>query len=100
LAFIDIFRPRLTVFSSTDIQGIFVHSVGSWTLLLASCSCSCLLHVVVSLICIFLVSRQLVLLSALPRYPYLLVAKKGASSCSSQKSHLDLCQSLFRSNRS
>ena len=36
-------------------------------LFLSSCFCSFLLHVVVNLICIFLVSRQLVLLSALPK---------------------------------
>ena len=45
-------------------------------LFLESC-CSFLLHVVDSLICIFLVSRQLILLSALPKFLHSFCGQKG-----------------------
>jgi hypothetical protein len=44
---------------------------------LPSCCCSFLLHVVVNLICIFLVSRQLVLLSTLPKCRQSFCGPKG-----------------------
>ena len=54
----------------------------------ASC-CSFLLHVVASLLCI-LVSRQLVLLSALPEFLHsFFVVKKCVPGCSPEKIHLD-----------
>ena len=56
----QLFRP-LTA-SSEVFQVVFVHSVFNSTLFLPSCCHSFLLHVVASLICTFLVSRQLVLL--------------------------------------
>jgi hypothetical protein len=53
----DLFRPRLIV-SSKVFQVVFVHTVYS-TLFLAYC-CSFSLPVVAKLICIFVISRQLV----------------------------------------
>jgi len=53
-------RPHLIVLSK-DFQVVFVNLVYNSGLFLASC-CSFLLYVVVNLICIVLVSRQLVLL--------------------------------------
>jgi len=46
----------------------FVHSVHGSAIFFPSCSCSFLLHVVANLICIFSISRQLVLLSTLPKF--------------------------------
>ena len=62
----DLFRPRPIV-SSKVFQVFFIHFVYNSALFLASCFCSFWLHVVANLICIFLVSRQLVLLSTLPK---------------------------------
>jgi hypothetical protein len=64
-AFIDRF-PTHQIVSSKDFQVIFVHLTYNSTLLLASCCCSFLLHVVANFICIFLVSRQLILVSTFP----------------------------------
>ena len=58
----DLFRPRI-IDSSRVLLDVFGHLVHNWTLFLASCYCSFLVHVVANLICIWLVSRQLVLLS-------------------------------------
>jgi hypothetical protein len=49
-------------------QVVFVHSVYSSALVLPSCCCAFLLHVVAKLIRIFLVSSQLVLLAPLPKF--------------------------------
>jgi hypothetical protein len=67
-------RPVLAFLavSSRVFQVIFVHSVYNSALFLASC-CSFLLHVVANLICIFLVSRQLALLSAIPKISSILL---------------------------
>ena len=59
------FRPRLWYFQKSS-QVFFIHFAHNLALFLASCSCSFLLLVVANMICIFLVSRQLVLLSTLP----------------------------------
>jgi hypothetical protein len=61
-ALIDLFRPRLIVYSKV-FQVLFVHLVYNSALFLPSCCCLFLLHVVENLICIVLVSGQLVLLS-------------------------------------
>ena len=47
---------------------VFVHWVYNASLFLASCYYPFLLHVVADLVCIFFVSRQLVLLSTLPKF--------------------------------
>jgi len=51
-------------------------------------SCSFLLHVADNFICIFLVSRQMVLLSSLPKLFTPFVVKKGVPGCSSEKFNL------------
>jgi hypothetical protein len=62
LGFVDLFWPRLIV-SSNTFHVIFVRLVYNSALSFASRCCSFLLHVLACLICIFLVSRRLVLLS-------------------------------------
>ena len=57
-----------SIVSSKVFQVVFVHLVYKTALFLASYCCSFLLHVVANLICIFLVSRQLVLLSNIPKF--------------------------------
>ena len=47
-----------------------------FSIIFASC-CSFLLYVIVNMICIFLVSRQLVLLSALPKFRHSLCGQKS-----------------------
>ena len=54
--------------SSKVFQVVFEHFFYNSTLLFVSCCCLFLLHVVANLTCIFLVSRQLVLLSTLPKF--------------------------------
>jgi len=66
-AFIDLFRSNLVV-SSKVFKVAFFHLVYNPVLFLASCCFSFLLPAVASLICIFLVSRQLVLISTLPKF--------------------------------
>jgi len=63
-------------------------------LFLESC-CSFLLHVVDSLICIFLVSRQLILLSALPKFLHSFCGQKGCIRLSFWKFYLNWCQSFL-----
>jgi hypothetical protein len=73
----DPFHLRLIV-SSEVLQVVFVHLIHNSVLLLAS-RCSYLLLVIDNWICIFLVSRQLVLLSALPKFLHLFCGKKWCS---------------------
>ena len=61
------FRPCLIV-PSKSFQVVFVHLVYNSALFLPSCCCLFLLHVVAKFTCIFLVSCQLVLLSARPKF--------------------------------
>lgn len=92
LDLIDLFRPRLLV-SSEVFQVAFVHLFYNSTLFLAPFCCSFLLHVVVNWICIFLDSRQLILLSAVPEVLHCFVnVRKIASFCSSENLHLECCQ--------
>jgi hypothetical protein len=58
----------LSIDSSKGVQVVFILAVYNSALLLSSCCCSFLLHVVANLIRIFLVSRQLFLLSALAKF--------------------------------
>ena len=76
--------PCLMVPSKVS-QVFFVSLVYNSALCVASCYCSLLLHVVTNLICIFSVSRQLVLLSALFKFIHSLCGKKGVPGCSSAK---------------
>jgi hypothetical protein len=62
-------------------------------LFLASCF-SFLIHVVDNLICVFLGSCQLVLLSTLPKFFVPFVVKYGVPDCF-EKFHLDWSQSFF-----
>ena len=62
-ALIDLFRPRLIVFSKV-FQVVFVRLVHNSAFLSASCCYLFMLHVVANLICIFLISRPPLLLSA------------------------------------
>jgi len=62
--------------SSTVFQVIFNHVVYNTALLLAFCCCSFLLHVIANLICIILISDQLVLLSSLPKFLHSFYGKK------------------------
>jgi len=57
-----------SVVSSKVFQVVFIHLVHNPALLLASCWCSFLLHVAANLICVFLVSRPLILLSTFPKF--------------------------------
>ena len=61
----DLLRPRLIV-SSEVLQVVLVHLVYNSALFSPSCCCPYLLHLIVT--CIFLASRQLVLLSALSKF--------------------------------
>jgi hypothetical protein len=64
--------------SSRVFQVIFIHLVYNSALFLASCCwCSFLLHVVDNLIFIFLVSRQLILLSYLPKFLHSFCGHEG-----------------------
>jgi hypothetical protein len=74
-ASIDLFQTLL-IFSSKVFQVVFVHSFYNSALFLPSCCCSFFLHVAANFISIFLVSRQLVLLSALPKFLYSLCGQK------------------------
>ena len=71
-------RPRLIGFSQ-GFQVVFIHLVYISVLFLTSCCCSFLLHVVVSLICMFLVSGQLVLLLAVPKFLHSFCGQKGCA---------------------
>jgi hypothetical protein len=73
---IDLFRPRLLL-SPKVFQDVFVHLVYNSVLFLASCYCSFLLHVAANLICIFLISRQMVLLSTLPEFLHSFCGRKN-----------------------
>ena len=75
LALIDLFRPRLMV-SLEFFQDVFFRFFYNSALFFASCCSSFFLHVVANFICIFFVSRQLVLLSALPISSFLLWSKR------------------------
>jgi uncharacterized protein (DUF486 family) len=66
-ALIDLVRPRLIV-SSKAFQVVFVNLVYNSALFLTFWWCSFLLHVAVNLICIFWVSRQIVLFSTLTEF--------------------------------
>ena len=77
-------------------QVFFVHLVYNSALFLASCCCSFWLHVAVNFICVALSSLRLILLSPLPKCPHSFCGQTAwVSRCSSEKFHLDLCQSLF-----
>jgi hypothetical protein len=83
-ALTDLFRLRL-ISSSRVFQVVFDYLVYNSAFVLASCCCSFYLHVVGNLICIFLVSRHLVSLSAFPNFFIPFVVKKGVLRCSSEK---------------
>jgi len=72
---IDLFQSRLIV-PSEVFQVAFVQSVYNSALFLPYCRCSFLFHVVTNLFCIFLVSRQMVLLSGPQITLILFVVKK------------------------
>jgi len=79
---LGLYRPVSASPNSLLFNGLPSHLrpfVYSSTLFLASCCCSCLLHVVAILICIILVSLQLVLLSALPRSLHFFCSQIGRS---------------------
>ena len=78
--FTDLFWSRLIV-SSKVFQVVFVHLVSNSALFLASCCFSLLLHVAANLICNFLVSRQPVLFSTLPKYLLSFCGQKGVPGC-------------------
>ena len=64
-----LFRPYLRVIVSSKVfQAVFGLLFHNSALFLASCCCSFLLHNVANLICILSVSRQLFLLSTLPKF--------------------------------
>jgi len=93
-ALIDLFQPRLIV-TSKVFQTVYVHLIYNSALFLASCSCPSMLHVVARRICIFLVSRQMVLLVELfQNFVIPFVIKKGVP-CSSEKFHLNCSQTIF-----
>ena len=72
---IDLFRLRLIVPSKLS-QVVFVHLFYNSALFLPSCCCPFLFNIAPNLICTFLVSGQLVLLSALPKTSSLLLWPK------------------------
>ena len=86
-ALIDLFRPRLTV-PSKIFQVAVVYFVHNSALLAPGCY-SFLLHGVANFIYIFLVYRQMILLSTLLQFLRSFVnVKKCVSNCSSEKLHL------------
>jgi hypothetical protein len=91
---IGLFPPRLIV-SAKVFPVVSLHSVYNSAQFLPSCCCPFLLHVGDNWICIFFVSRQLVLFSALPKYFRSFCAQKGCTGCSSEKFYLDWCQPNF-----
>jgi len=66
-------------------QAVVVHLVCNSALFLSFCLRSFFLLFVANFICIFLISRQLVLLSSLPKFLHSFVVKNVVSSCSSEK---------------
>jgi hypothetical protein len=66
---------QLAVTSSSSVMSCLCPFGLQFSLLLGCCSC--LFYVVVNLICIFLVSRQLVLISVLPKFLHYKKNKKG-----------------------
>ena len=74
----DLFWPCLIVQSKVS-QVVFVSPVHNPALFVASCYCSLFVHVVTNLISIFPVSRQLVILSALPKFLHSLCDQKGCT---------------------
>ena len=90
---IDVFQPRPTV-SSQVFQVVFFHSVYNSTIFLTPCCCSLLLHVVASLVRIFLVSRQLTFSSSKISL-FLLRSKTMNRAVLLKKLHLDLCRPKF-----
>jgi hypothetical protein len=76
-ASVGLFWPHLIV-SSKVFQLVFIHLVYNSVLFLTSCS-SFLLHLISNLICIFLVSCQLVVPAALPKYLYSFCGQNGCT---------------------
>jgi hypothetical protein len=72
----DLFRSRPIV-SSKPFQVTFLHSLYNSALFLPSCCCPFLLHFVANLICIFLVSCQPVLFSALTKFLHSFCGQKN-----------------------
>ena len=66
-ALTDLFRRLLTI-SPKVFQVVFIYLIQNSSLFLASCCCSFLIHVTANFTCIFVVSRQLVLLSTLQKF--------------------------------
>jgi len=85
----DLIRPRL-IFSSKVFQVVFVHLVYNSALILTSCWSPFLLNVVANLICIFLLSRQPLLLVILPILLHSFCGQMGVPGCSSEKFHPDV----------
>jgi hypothetical protein len=77
-ASIDLFWLHLIV-SWKVFQLVFISLVYNSVLFLASCCCSFLLHLISNLICIFLVSCQLVVLATLPKYLHSFCGQKGCT---------------------
>jgi hypothetical protein len=75
-------RPSSTclIISSMVFQVFFVYLLYNSALLLTSRCCSFLLHVKANMICVFLVSCQLVLLSNLPKFLHFVYSQKGCYS--------------------
>ena len=76
--------------SFSSIRSIIQHYMH-----LPSSCCLFLLHIVANFICISLVSRQLVLLSALTKCIHSFCGRNGVPGSSSEKIHLDCYQSIF-----
>ena len=82
-------RPSVLQFSITfGILLLFI---------LVTCCCSYLLHVAAIVICIFLVSRQPILLSALPKFLHSCCGQKVCILPFFWNFHVDWCQSFFLS---
>ena len=88
-------RPALTL-SNRVFRGLptCLHLLCNSPLFLPFCFCPFLLHVAAIFICIFLVSLQLVELSALKKI-ISFVVKNCASYCFSENLHLHWCQLFF-----
>ena len=76
-------------------QVFYVHMVYNPALFLASSFCSFLLNVVPNFIFIFLVSRQMVLLSTFPKFNHSIGGPKRGTRPFSEKFNLDCCESFF-----
>ena len=95
-ALTDLFQPRLIV-SLKVFQVVFVHLFYNLALFFAFHCCSFLLNLVANLICIFLVSCQLILLSYHPKFLHSFCGYEGCCPAAVLKNVISIDVSCFLS---